>query len=157
MSPSKLRLIVLFVFALFAASVAAAEVHEDPLERQTMDIAKDLRCAVCQNEPVSDSQADLARDMRHEIRDQLRQGKSRAQIIKYFTDRYGDYILLKPPFDYFGAMLWILPPLLIVIVGAFGFAVIRARARRKPDEVPALSPDDRARIEAARGAGQVQR
>lgn len=147
---------VLFLTALLAAPVFAAQVQEDPLDRQVQDIAKDLRCAVCQNQPVSESNADLAKDMRREIREQLQQGKSRAEIVKYFTDRYGDYILLKPPFDYFGAMLWIAPPLLILIVGAFAVAIIRGRARRAAPDVPPLSAEDRARIEAAR-AQQVQR
>ncbi|HYM48575.1 MAG TPA: cytochrome c-type biogenesis protein, partial [Burkholderiaceae bacterium] len=69
--------------------VYAAQVEEDPLERQMLEIARDLRCAVCQNQPISESNADLARDMRDIIREQLKAGKSRAEIMQYFVDRYG--------------------------------------------------------------------
>ncbi|MEK7191561.1 MAG: cytochrome c-type biogenesis protein, partial [Pseudomonadota bacterium] len=75
---------------LVSGSVLAAPVTEDPIERQMLDIATGLRCAVCQNQPVSESNADLARDMRAIILDQLKQGKSREEIVQYFVARYGD-------------------------------------------------------------------
>jgi cytochrome c-type biogenesis protein CcmH len=144
-------LFIAFLLALFVAPTFAVQVTEDPLERQVLDIAKDLRCAVCQNQPVSESNADLAKDMRAIIREQLKQGKSRQEIMQYFVDRYGDYILLKPPFDYFGALLWIAPPLLILLIGGFAVGVIRHRARvAAPGSAPTLSAEDEARVRAAR-------
>ena len=75
------------VLVLVATPLFAADVSEDPLERQMREIAKLLRCAVCQNQPISNSNADLARDMRAIIREQLQAGKARDEIIAYFVER----------------------------------------------------------------------
>ena len=109
-----------FVLALLLCACVnaawAAPVAEDPLERQMLDIAKDLRCAVCQNQPVSESNADLARDMRAIIREQLEAGKSREEIVDYFVARYGEYVLLKPPYRGTGFPLWIVPLVLLLVL-----------------------------------------
>ena len=138
------------VMADSATPPATPTVTEDPLERATLDIAKELRCAVCQNQPVSESNSDLARDMRAIIREQLQAGKSHDEIVGYFVARYGDYVLLKPPFHSRGWLLWLGPPLLLVIVGIVAWFVIRRRAAVPASPAPALSPQDRARIAAAR-------
>lgn len=135
---------------VIGAPAFAADVVEDPLERQTLDIAKDLRCTVCQNQPVSESNSDLARDMRAIIREQLQAGKSRDEIVGYFVERYGDYVLLKPPFHLRGLLLWLGPPLLLAIVGSVAWFIIRRRAATPHTPPPPLSPQDRARINAAR-------
>jgi len=133
------------------ASAFAAQVAEDPLERQTLDIASMLRCAVCQNQPVSESNSDLARDMRAIIREQLQAGKSRDQIVDYFVTRYGDYVLLKPPFHARGFLLWLGPPLLLLIVGGLAWVFIRRRAAASAaPPPPSLSTDDLTRVAAAR-------
>jgi len=147
------RRAVFFLALLLCAWVTAshaAPVTEDPLERQMLDIAKDLRCAVCQNQPVSESNADLARDMRLIIREQLEAGKSREEIIDYFVARYGDYVLLKPPYRGPGFPLWVVPVvlLLVLVVSAFGYLRRRRRAAMPPP--PVLSADDLARVRAAR-------
>jgi len=126
-------------------------VQEDRLERQTLNIAKDLRCAVCQNQPVSESNADLARDMRKLIREQLQAGKSRDEIVGYFVARYGDYVLMKPPADRAGLPLWLAPPLLLALLGLFGWLFLRKRTHlQAPPPAPPLSDDDRKRIEDVR-------
>lgn len=130
--------------------LAARTVTEDPLERQTLDIAKDLRCTVCQNQPVSESNSDLARDMRAIIREQLQAGKTRDEIVEYFVTRYGDYVLLKPPFHERGLFLWIGPLLLLIAAGGFAWYFIRRRAATPAAPAPVLSPQDLARIDAAR-------
>jgi cytochrome c-type biogenesis protein CcmH len=155
--PRYLLLSVVWVFCVGVAATADSPsppptvlVAEDPLERATLEIAKDLRCAVCQNQPISESNSDLARDMRAIIREQLQAGKSRDEIVDYFVARYGDYVLLKPPFHLRGLLLWLGPPLLLAIVGAVAWFVIRRRAA-VPTAPPApLSPADHARISAAR-------
>ena len=152
---STLKFLRSFFFSLLCAllvgaPVFAAQVAEDPLERAMLDIAKELRCAVCQNQPISESNSDLARDMRDIIREQLQAGKSHDEIVNYFVARYGDYVLLKPPFQRRGLLLWLGPPLLLVIVGVVAWFVIRRRAATLATPVPALSPQDRARISAAR-------
>lgn len=134
-----------------SAAPSGKTVTEDPLERQTLDIAKDLRCTVCQNQPVSESNSDLARDMRAIIREQLQAGKSRDEIVGYFVARYGDYVLLKPPFHERGLFLWLGPPLLLIIAGGFAWYFIRRRAATPAaSSPPPLSPQDVARIDAAR-------
>ena len=135
----------------FSLPLRAADVREDPLERQMLDIAKDLRCAVCQNQPVSESNADLAKDMRGLIREQLKAGKSRDEIVNYFVARYGDYVLMKPPADREGLPLWVAPPLVLVIVALFAWFFIRKRTHAPPAAPsPSLSAEDLARVRAAR-------
>jgi cytochrome c-type biogenesis protein CcmH len=124
-------------------------VAEDPLERKMLDIAKDLRCAVCQNQPVSESNADLARDMRVLIREQLRQGKSRDEIVQYFVDRYGDYVLMKPPTHGSGFLLWVLPLAVFTALALSGFGYLRRRRRESLPPVM-LSAEDHALVEKAR-------
>lgn len=145
-----LRFTLLLVAALLSVPAFGADVAEDPLDRQVMDIAKDLRCAVCQNQPVSESNAELARDMRVIIREQLEAGKSREEIVDYFVQRYGDYVLMKPPFDYLGALLWVAPPLLLLLLGGFALTYIRSRTHQPASAPPALSAEDEARVRAAR-------
>ncbi|HLQ27112.1 MAG TPA: cytochrome c-type biogenesis protein [Acidiferrobacterales bacterium] len=146
---------ILFLLVLWAAPLSAAQVTEDPLERQMLDIAGKLRCAVCQNQPVSESNADLAKDMRAIIREQLQAGKSREQIIAYFVERYGDYILLKPPFDQAGALLWLAPPLLLIILGGSAYLFLRRRLQAPARDYPALSAEDQARVRAVRGQEKI--
>src|SRR4030065_1093937 len=102
--------------------VWAEPVKEDPLDRAVLEIAKDLRCAVCQNQPVAEANSDLAQDMRQIIREQLVAGKSRDEIVDYFVARYGDYVLMKPPTERAGLLLWIarhLPPIMRALLGWF--------------------------------------
>lgn len=151
------RLIVLVGFlAAMAPAFGAAPasgatvVKEDPITREELDIAKTLRCTVCQNESVAVSQADLAKDMRALIRQQLRAGKSRKEIVAYFVSRYGDYVLLKPPFDAAGSVVWLGPLLLAVVLGISGWFVIRRYSRTPAPPAPHLSEEDLARVRAAR-------
>ena len=142
---------VMFAMLLLVATLAqAASVEEDPIERRTLDIAKGLRCTVCQNQPVSESNAELARDMRAIIRDQVKAGKSDAEIVEYFVARYGNYVLLKPRFDPFGALLWVAPPLLLAAVAAFAYRYLRKRITPTPAAPTPLSPEDAARVRQAR-------
>ena len=137
---------VLFLFA----SAIADQVAEDPLERQMLDIAKDLRCAVCQNQPISESNADLARDMREVIREQLKAGKSRAEIVRYFVDRYGNYVLMKPPYEGTGAPLWALPLAIFLVLAASAWVFLKRRLRAPMPPPPELTEPDPARVRAAR-------
>ncbi len=120
-----------------------------------LDIAKDLRCAVCQNQPVSESNADLARDMRQIIREQIKAGKSREEIIKYFVDRYGDYVLMNPPKRGPGEVVWLTPVALLLVVGISGFIFLRRRLRASLPPPPELSKEDSARVHAARKQSQT--
>jgi cytochrome c-type biogenesis protein CcmH len=138
-------------FAFLSVSALAEQVvTEDPLERQVLDIGKDLRCAVCQNQPISESNADLARDMRDIIREQLQAGKSREEIISYFVERYGDYVLLNPPKRGAGTVVWLTPVALLLVVGISGFVFLRHRRRESLPPAPKLSKEDAALVRAAR-------
>lgn len=139
-----------FLFLLVAMPVFATQVTEDPLERQVLDIAKDLRCTVCQNQPVAESNAELANDMRAIIREQVQAGKSRDEIVAYFVDRYGDYVLMNPPKRGSGAIVWAGPLALIVVVGLSGFVFLRRRLRPSMPPTPPLSKEDAERVRSAR-------
>ncbi len=115
-----------------------------------LDIAKDLRCAVCQNQPISESNADLARDMRDIVREQIQAGKSREEIMNYFVERYGDYVLMNPPKHGPGAIVWLAPLALLLVVGVSGFVFLRNRLKPTLPPAPKLSKEDAALVRAAR-------
>lgn len=137
-------------FVFFAFPSHAEQVAEDPLERQMLDIAKDLRCAVCQNQPISESNADLARDMRQIVREQIQAGKSREEIVNYFVERYGDYVLMNPPKRGPGTVVWLAPVVLLLVVGISGFVFLRHRRKESLPPAPKLSKEDVALVRAAR-------
>ncbi len=130
---------------------APVVVTEDPLQRRMLEIAGDLRCTVCQNQPVAESNSDLAKDMRALIREQLEAGRSRQEIMDYFVERYGDYVLLKPPYDRSGTLLWAGPPALLLLLAGLAVYFIRRHTHQPtPTPAPQLTPEDQARIRAAR-------
>ncbi len=139
--------------------VWAGSVQEDPLDRAVLEIARDLRCAVCQNQPVSESNSDLAKDMRQIIREQLQAGKPRLEIVDYFVARYGDYVLMKPPTERAGLPLWLAPPLVLAVLVLLAWGFLRQRSHRPVVPTPPLSKSDQARVRAAReqNAGPVKR
>ena len=149
-----MRRLILLILFLAAMPLWAAPVTEDPLERQMLDIAKDLRCAVCQNQPISESNADLARDMRDIVREQIQAGKSREEILNYFVERYGDYVLMNPPKRGPGAIVWLAPLALLLVVGVSGFVFLRNRLKPELPTAPKLSKEDAALVRAARKQNQ---
>jgi len=137
-----LRLVILLVAvacAMFAARATRAadapEIADDPaLEKRVNDIGLELRCLVCQNQTIADSHADLAVDLRQEVREMLQRGRTPDQIRRYMTDRYGDFILYRPPLKASTAALWLGPGLLLAIALVALVVVIRRRARLADDE-----------------------
>ena len=111
-----LLLIILFVFCFGGALVAKeAQPNEDPkLEQRMRALTEQLRCLVCQNETLADSRADLAEDLRKQIREQMRAGKSDQEILAFLTERYGDFVLYKPPIKATTYLLWFGPFILLV-------------------------------------------
>jgi len=146
----KIILIIGLFCALFSNAALANVIAENEQEREMLRIANKLRCAVCQNQPVSESRSGLANDMKVIIREQLAAGKSEKEIIDYFVDRYGDYVLLKPRKTGTGFPLWVLPPLLLVIAAVFAWMVMRRRKELEPPTQSKLSDEDRERIRRAR-------
>ncbi len=116
----------------------------DPaLEARVMAVAEELRCLVCQNETIAASHADLALDLRQQIREQLQQGRSQAQILDFMAQRYGDFVLYRPPLKPLTALLWVGPFALLLLGG--GGLVWHLRSRRN-GAAQALSPEQ---LEAA--------
>lgn len=144
-----LLLVCMVGFMPAYADSKAPTIQEDPLEREVLEISKELRCAVCQNQPVSESNSDLAKDMRRLIREQLVAGKPRAEIVQYFVSRYGDYVLMKPPKEGAGLLLWVAPPLVLLVLGLVGWFYLRRRLS-PVSATTALNEADRERVRAAR-------
>ena len=108
----------------------AASASDNPaLEARVMKISSELRCLVCQNQTIADSHADLAVDLRRQVREMLQQGQTEQQITDYMTARYGDFVLYRPPFKPLTALLWIGPGLMVVGGLATLFVVLRRRSR----------------------------
>jgi len=138
----------LFLCSLFFSVVAqqARPVADDPeLEKRVFNLSKELRCLVCQNETLADSRADLAVDLRNEVREQMKAGKSDKEIIAFLTARYGDFVLYRPPVRPTTYLLWFGPFVLLVAGLAFLYRYVKRR-RTLISEQP-LSPDERRRAE----------
>jgi len=127
-----------------AHAVEPSERLADPaLEARARALSQELRCLVCQNQSIDESNADLAHDLRVLLRQRLTAGDTDRQVLDYVVARYGVFVLLDPPFLPATYLLWLAPPLLVV--GAGTFLVVRARRRRPDPELPALSEEERAR------------
>jgi cytochrome c-type biogenesis protein CcmH len=145
----------LVVLALHSPAAAWAvqpdEVLSDPaLEARARVLSKELRCMVCQNQSIDDSAAPLARDLRVLVRERLTGGDSDQQVLDFLVARYGEFVLLKPPFAWHTALLWLGPPGLL-IAGAL-MLVLTARRRGRSEvspagrEVEVLTPAEEARL-----------
>lgn len=140
-----LMALLLAVMALPALAVRPDEILPDAtLEARARALGRDLRCLVCQNQSIDDSDADLARDLRRLVRERLVAGDSDAQIRTFLVDRYGDFVRLDPPLKASTMVLWFGPPLVLAL-GLTGIIVfIRRREAESPE---GLDPIERARLE----------
>lgn len=109
------------------------------LESQVQKISSELRCLVCQNQTIADSHADLAVDLRRQVREMLQSGQSEQQVVDYMTARYGDFVLYRPPFKALTALLWVGPAIMVVLGLGILFVVLRRRSRMADE---AFEPDD---------------
>ena len=119
---------------------------ESTLEKRVTALSQDLRCLVCQNQTIADSQAPLAIDLKNQIREKIDQGMSNDQIIDYMVQRYGDFVLYRPPVKATTVLLWF-GPITLLVVGVFVLFRYLARRRR---EQPADAPLTEAELERAR-------
>ena len=134
-----LCVMLLLLFSFPALAVEPSEVLSDPvLEGRARTIGQALRCVVCQNQSIDDSAAEVAHDMRRAVRERLTAGDSNEQVFAFMVARYGDYVLLKPPFKTGTLVLWLGAPLVLLVAGA---ALLFA-ARRRPAIVPPAPLDD---------------
>ena len=129
----------------FATDAAPTE-KDRVAQARAVKLSETLRCLVCQNQTIADSNAELAVDLRRQVREQIAAGKSDDEIITYMTDRYGDFVLYRPPVRATTVLLWGGPALLLAI-GAFVLMRIM-RERRAAPEAPPLTAEERARADA---------
>ena len=143
------RLVLIALLAALAAPVLAVtpdEMLKDPaLEARARHISQELRCMVCQNQSIDDSDASLAHDLRVLVRDRLKKGDTDRQVLDYLVARYGDFILLKPPFQTDTLLLWGLPPLAFVI-GLVSLLTMARRRRTVNLSAPQLSDAEKKRL-----------
>lgn len=141
-----LLLIVFLPIGAAAIGVDEKQLDDPALEAQAREIMKELRCLVCQNQSIEDSNADLARDLRVIVRERLEAGDSPDEVKTYLVDRYGDWVLLKPPFNVRTALLWAGPLLLLLLAGFAAWRFVRGPAVSARPEP--LSAEEEARINA---------
>ena len=128
---------ILTLFGFQAIAIDRAPAFEDPvLQARYERLARELRCLQCRSETIADSNAQLAADLRRQLRELMAAGKSDQEIMQYMTDRYGDYVLYKPPVSPRTWLLWAAPALLVVGGGIVAFIVI-SRKSKLPDTDPA--------------------
>ncbi|WP_407047964.1 cytochrome c-type biogenesis protein [Methyloraptor flagellatus] len=145
--------LVLAVALGFASVAPALAVRPDEIlpdaamEKRAREISAELRCMVCQNQSIDDSDAPLARDLRILVRDRLKSGDTDEQVKDFLVDRYGQFVLLKPRFEWETAILWI-GPFAVLALGAVGvFAAARRRRAAPAGEAVALSAEEKAKLD----------
>ena len=146
-----MRLLPLVLFLMLAGATTVLAVQPDEvlsdqqLEARARNLSRELRCMVCQNQSIDDSDAPLARDLRILVRERLKAGDNDRQILDFLTSRYGEFVLLKPRFSLQTALLWLLPAV-VVVIGAFGLIVLVRRQRKTGETDVALTSSERARL-----------
>ena len=135
-------LCVALLLPLAAAAIDALPFKDRAEEQRFQNLTRQLRCLVCQNESLADSSADLARDLRQEVFEQMRQGKSDAEIKHYLTARYSDFVLYNPPLRGGTLVLWFGPLLVLLIGSAIVFRIVRRRGATKPSAAPASTNEE---------------
>lgn len=143
---------------LFAASAAVAalpdEMLDDPaLEGRAAALDRQLRCVVCQSQSISESNADLARDMRIILRERIAAGDSDKEVVDYLVARYGDYVLLRPRVQPNTYALWLFPAAVLIAAAALGALYVRRRRLAPPP--PALTPEEEKDVEALIDGGKA--
>ena len=149
------KAVALLLLVPLSAPVSAKEAPPaaaDPvLEKRVMALAEVLRCLVCQNQTLADSNAPLAEDLRNQVREKMRQGKSDREVVDFLVERYGDFVLYRPPLKATTVLLWFGPLLLL----AAGFAVLMRRVlRRRTASSTEISDADRARAAELLSGGE---
>jgi len=144
---SILLALLLFAHSPFLASEEARPLADDPvLEERVKAISYELRCLVCQNQTIADSNAGLAIDLRNQVRDMLKRGMSETDIREFMVARYGDFVLYNPPVKNTTVLLWLGPLLMLVIAGVVAIRVIRSRSKSSASQDLADADINRARV-----------
>ena len=141
-------LLAALLIAAPAIAVEPDEVLADPaLEQRAREISKDVRCLVCRNEAIDNSNAPLAKDLRILVRDRLKAGDTNLEVKDYLVDRYGEFVLLKPRFSLANAFLWASGPVLLILGGIAAVLYLRARRPEAERAEAPLSPEEQAEID----------
>jgi cytochrome c-type biogenesis protein CcmH len=150
-----LSLLLLLLLVAPALAVAPDEMLADPgLEARARSISSELRCLVCQNQSIDDSDADLARELRLIVREQLVQGASDQQVRDFLVARYGEFVLLRPVFAWHTILLWITAPALLLV--GLGVLIWGAMRRRKSEPTePGLTDAEKTALESLSGERQT--
>lgn len=148
---TRLRLILaalLLAWPTAALPVQPDEILDDPvLEQRARDLSAGLRCLVCRNESIDESNADLARDMRLLVRERLVEGDSDAEVLAFITDRYGEYVLLRPTTEGVNIILWVAAPVLFLVTLLSSLIYLRRRDRAPDPTGDGLTDEERKRLE----------
>jgi len=130
----RLLMLLLCLLPVFGYAGEAKDMAADPvLEKRMIGLAENLRCLVCQNESLASSHAELAEDLRREVREQMKKGLSDQEIIDYLVARYGDFVLYKPPVKSYTMVLWFGPFMLFLVAGGALFYQLRKRRQSVPE------------------------
>ena len=147
--------LLLLVLSLPVLAKEAVPAADDPvLERRVMKLAAELRCLVCQNQSLADSHADLAIDLKNQVRSQIREGRSDAQIREYMVARYGDFVLYSPPWKASTVLLWAGP--FVLLIGGALVLVAYVRNRQGRVVTTELTAEEHARAQALLADGDRQ-
>lgn len=141
-----------FLIVLLAAPLALAQSLDEHLpdpaqEARAREISRELRCLVCQNQSIEDSNAPLARDLRRIVRERVAAGEDEQAVLDYVVARYGEWVLLKPRFNLQNLLLWLGPALFLAIGGIVVFAMLRRQRAAQATAAP-LSADEQRRLQA---------
>lgn len=140
-------ILILCLMPTFVYAGEAQDLAKDPvLEKRMVGLAENLRCLVCQNESLASSHAELANDLRREVRELMQKGMSDQEIKDYLVARYGDFVLYEPPMKSYTALLWLGP--FVLLMGGLVVLVYQLRNRRKTVTEASLSPEAEARVAA---------
>lgn len=148
LGPLRTMLLALFLLVPLAAqAIQPDEILPDPaMEARARSITRELRCVVCQSESIDESNADIARDLRLMVRERLVAGDSDEQVLDYVVDRYGEFVLFRPPF-WRNPTLWLAGPVLFLVGAGLAFGFVRRRANAPAPVQRPLSPEEKARVE----------
>jgi cytochrome c-type biogenesis protein CcmH len=136
----KILILLFCMLPVFSYAGEAKDLAADPvLEKRMIGLAENLRCLVCQNESLASSHAELAEDLRREVREQMAKGKNDQEIMDYLVARYGDFVLYSPPVKSYTVLLWF-GPFALLLIGA-GVLVFQLRKRRQTVQESVLTPE----------------
>ncbi|MGB8623521.1 MAG: cytochrome c-type biogenesis protein [Paracoccaceae bacterium] len=148
----RLLLILALIWSVPAFAVEPDEMLKDPaLEARARDISEGLRCLVCRNETIDESNASLAKDLRLLVRERLKAGDTDEEVVQFIVDRYGEYVLLNPTTKGANIILWIAGPAMLLIALGIGAVYIRGRRRAAEEPREALSEAEAARLKEIMG------